>query len=112
MGMRQGRGAGAGEKPVETIVEADGGGGGGRHRSRHGSGCDQSVHGGCDGAQMVSVSLGESHKQGHTKSHEVSQIRSIESSQESSPVVASGRGPRRSHSSGSYINKYQHSFRS
>ena len=78
MGMRQGRGAGAGEKPVETIVESDGGGGGGRYRSRHGSGCDQSVHGGCDGAQMVSVSLGESHKHGHTKSHEVSQIRSIE----------------------------------
>ena len=59
-------------------MEADGGGGGGRYRSRHGSGCDQSVHGGCDGAQMVSVSLGESHKQGHTKSHEVSQILSIE----------------------------------
>ena len=59
-------------------VGTDGGGGDGRHRSRHGGGCDQSVHGGCDGAQMVSVSLGESHKHGHTKSHEVSQIRSIE----------------------------------
>jgi len=43
-------------------VGADGGGGDGRHRSRHGGGCDQSIHGGCDGARMVSVSLGESYK--------------------------------------------------
>ena len=35
-------------------VGAEVGGGGGRHRLRHGGGCDQSVHGGCDGAQMMS----------------------------------------------------------
>lgn len=49
-------------------VGAEVGGGGGRHGSRHGGGCDQSVPGGCDGAQMMSVSLGESHRQAHRKS--------------------------------------------